>query len=316
MRILLAPMEGVVDHLVRDFLTQTSGIDGCVTEFVRITDQPLPLRVFTRFAPELNHKNCTPSGVPVKIQLLGGNPLPMAENARRAVRAGATAIDLNFGCPSRTVNNSDGGASLLREPKRIHDIVKAVRQAVPDHVTLSAKIRLGYDRKEKYLDNAAAIADAGASELVVHARSKADGYNPPAYWHYIAEIKQHVNINVVANGEIWNLQDYLQCANESGCQDVMIGRGILARPDLAQQIKAHVNNQPFTPMGWQEICTTLYCYYEISLPHYPLKHNGNRIKQWLMYLKRNYAEANVFFEEIKRERDPDIIAAAFKRNLL
>lgn len=315
MRILLAPMEGVVDYLVRDILTQIGGIDGCVTEFVRITNQPLPNRVFTRLAPELAHASRTPSGVPVKLQLLGGNPIAMAENARRAVRAGATAIDLNFGCPSKTVNNSDGGASLLREPERIYTIVKAVRDALPQEIPVSAKIRLGFDNRDSYLDNAEAVAKAGATELVVHARSKADGYKPPAYWHCIAEIRQHVAIHVVANGEIWTLNDYLQCQKESNCRDVMIGRGLLARPDLALQIKAHVSGAAFTPMTWQQVCALLYKFHQVSLPIYPPKHTGNRIKQWLMYLQRTYTEAAVFFEEIKRERDPDIIEAAFMRQI-
>ncbi len=315
MQILLAPMEGVVDYLVRDHLTRMGGIDGCVTEFIRVTDQLLPRRVFSRIAPELAQECRTPAGTPLKLQLLGGNPIPMAENARRAADSGATAIDLNFGCPSRTVNNSDGGAALLRDPNRIYSIYKAVRDAVPTSISVSAKIRLGFNEKDSYLDNASAVAEAGASELVVHARSKADGYKPPAYWHYIAEIKQRSSINIVANGEIWTLKDYLQCQKESGCNDVMIGRGLLAQPDLARQIKSHLNGTPFTPMDWQQACQLLHDYYRISLPVYPLKHCGNRIKQWRMYLQRNYSEAAPFFDKIKRVRDPDLIECAFKEQL-
>lgn len=311
MRILLAPMEGVVDYLVRNLLTEVGGIDGCVTEFVRITRQPLPRRVFVRMAPELLTNSRTAAGTPVKLQLLGGNPIPMAENARRAVKAGATAIDLNFGCPSKTVNNSDGGASLLREPERIYRIVKAVKEALPTTIPLSAKIRLGFDDRDSYLDNAQAIATAGATELVVHARSKADGYKPPAYWHCISEIKKQIDISLVANGEIWTVNNYLQCKDASHCTDVMLGRGLLARPDLALQIKAHINNTPFTPMKWQQICELLHRFHNSSLPIYPEKHTGNRLKQWLMYLQLTYPEAIEFFNEIKRERKPQVIENAF-----
>ncbi|HEY7885035.1 MAG TPA: tRNA-dihydrouridine synthase, partial [Cellvibrionaceae bacterium] len=230
MRILLAPMEGVVDHLVRDLLTRVGGIDQCVTEFVRVTEQRLPRRVFLRLAPEITSGNKTATGTPVKLQLLGGNAAALADNARRAVRAGSNAIDLNFGCPAKTVNKSDGGACLLREPERIYQIVRAVRQAVPDHISVSAKIRLGFDYREGYLDTARAAAEGGASELVVHARSKADGYKPPAYWECINEIRNSVDISVVANGDIWTLADYLLCRQRSGCRDVMIGRGLLACP--------------------------------------------------------------------------------------
>lgn len=315
MRIHLAPMEGVVDYLVRDMLTQVGGVDQCVTEFVRVVDQPLPRRVFRRIFPELDNQCLTPAQTPVKLQLLGGQPEPVAENARRAVRAGAHSIDLNFGCPAKTVNKSDGGACLLQTPSRVFSIVAAVRQAVPQHIPVSAKIRLGFADRSSYLDNALACEEAGADELVVHARSKADGYKPPAYWDYIGRIKQRLNIPVIANGEIWSVTDYLNCREQSGCDDVMLGRGLLACPDLALQIKAHLNGNAYSPMSWLEACALLHSYYRTSFPIYPLKHAGNRIKQWLMYLQLHYPEAKSFFEAIKRERDPDALEQAFQQQL-
>lgn len=306
-------MEGVVDYQVRALLTHLGGLDGCVTEFVRVTDQPLPRKVFLRYAAELHNDCLTPSGVPVRVQLLGGQPEPMAANAVRAVRAGANAIDLNFGCPAKTVNRNEGGACLLRHPERVHAIVSAVRAALPPHIPVSAKIRLGYEDRSRYLDNALAIAEAGANELTVHARSKADGYKPPAYWDYIAHIKAAVGIPVIANGEIWSLNDYLRCRERSGCDDVMIGRGLLACPDLARQIKAHLAGEHYQPMTWAEICALLHRYYRESQPLYPAKYGGNRIKQWLMYLRRQYPQAEGFFEGIKREHAPAAFEQAFLR---
>ena len=107
MRIFLAPMEGVVDYTMRDMLTRLGGFDRCVTEFVRITEQKLPARVFYRYCPELHTGGKTPAGTPVYVQLLGGDPDYMALNARTAERVGAPGIDLNFGCPAKTVNRSD-----------------------------------------------------------------------------------------------------------------------------------------------------------------------------------------------------------------
>ncbi|MCP8899147.1 tRNA dihydrouridine synthase [Gilvimarinus xylanilyticus] len=315
MRIHLAPMEGVVDYLVRDMLTQVGGIDQCVTEFVRVVDQPLPRRVFRRICPELENGCRTPARTPVKLQLLGGQPDPVAENARRAVRAGALSIDLNFGCPAKTVNKSDGGACLLQTPSRVFAIVEAVRQAVPDDIPVSAKIRLGFADRSSYLENAMACQEGGADELVVHARSKVDGYKPPAYWDYIGRIKQRLSIPVIANGEIWSVADYLNCRTQSGCDDVMLGRGLLACPDLPLQIKAHLRGESYRAMSWLEACELLHDYYRTSFPIYPLKHAGNRIKQWLMYLQFHYPQAKAFFEAIKRERDPDALEQAFVRQL-
>lgn len=98
MRVILGPMEGVLDHLMRDMLTQINDYDFCVTEFVRVVNLLLPDHVFYRLCPELQQGSKTPSGVPVKVQLLGQDPHWMAENAIRAAELGAYGIDLNFGC--------------------------------------------------------------------------------------------------------------------------------------------------------------------------------------------------------------------------
>src|SRR5690606_2664977 len=89
MRIMLAPMEGVVEHHVRDILTRLGGLDGCVTEFIRVTDQKLPYKVFYKYAPELESGCATPNGTPVRVQLLGSKPEPMAINALELVNYGA-----------------------------------------------------------------------------------------------------------------------------------------------------------------------------------------------------------------------------------
>jgi tRNA-dihydrouridine synthase C len=308
---MLAPMEGVVEHHVRDILTRIGGLDGCVTEFIRVTDQKLPYRVFYKYAQELETDSKTPNGTLVKIQLLGSKPEPMAVNAVELVKYGAKAIDLNFGCPAKTVNSHEGGACLLRKPEQVYAIIKAVRDAVPQDIPISAKIRLGYEDRSRYLDNAHAVEAAGANELTVHARSKADGYKPPAYWRYIADIKSQLKIPVIANGEIWNLADYLRCREESQCDDVMLGRGLLACPDLAKQIKTYLAGEAYQPLAWRSICEMLFNYYKTTTPLYDERNCGNRIKQWLMYLSRQYPQAGVFFEEVKRKNLPKEIETAF-----
>ncbi|HEX2012210.1 MAG TPA: tRNA-dihydrouridine synthase, partial [Roseateles sp.] len=150
--ILLAPMEGLLDHMLRDVLTRVGGIDRCVSEFIRITDMLMPNRVFTRIVPELLHGGRTPAGVPVRAQLLGSDPVCMAENAAKLAALNPEGIDLNFGCPAKCVNRHRGGAVLLDEPELIAEIVAAVRRAVPAHLPVSAKMRLGYMDDARTLD--------------------------------------------------------------------------------------------------------------------------------------------------------------------
>ncbi|MGZ3722706.1 MAG: tRNA-dihydrouridine synthase, partial [Bdellovibrionales bacterium] len=106
-------MEGVLDWTLRELLSSIGGVDRMVTEFVRVTDLLLPEHVFYRYCPELKQGGRTLAGTPVLVQLLGGQTGPLAENAARAVELGAPGIDLNFGCPAKTVNRHDGGATLL-----------------------------------------------------------------------------------------------------------------------------------------------------------------------------------------------------------
>ncbi len=308
-------MQGVVDHHLRDLLTRLGGLDGCVTEFIRVTDHCLPPKVFLRLCPELAQGAVTTSGTPVKVQLLGSNPQALAANALKAAELGATAIDLNFGCPAKTVNNHCGGAKLLNDPPLIEKIVYAVRSALPESVSLSAKIRLGYESRNAYLAAARAVENGGAEELVIHARSKTDGYRPPAYWHLIAEIRANTQLALVANGEVWSPEDWQRCREMSLVPDVMLGRGILARPDLALAIKSYAQGKIHQPMSWYQTCQLLHQYHQSTKHHYPVKYLGNRVKQWLAYLRVYYPEADQFLESTKRCRDDSVLEKAFAHEL-
>lgn len=308
-------MEGVVDALMRDTLTAIGGIDICVTEFIRVTNHTFPDKVFFKRCPELHNRSLTASSTPVRVQLLGGRPEILAANAVKAAQLGASAIDLNFGCPAKTVNNSDGGACLLKSPQRVEAIVSAVRRAVPENIPVTAKIRLGFDDRSAYMDNAMAAYHGGADELTVHARSKADGYKPPAYWEYITEINEAIPIRVNANGEIWDLQDFKRCQTISGCDSFMLGRGLLACPDLALAIKSWNEGREYHFMTWPIIADKLLHFFEQTADHYPAKYMGNRVKQWLFYLSRQYPEAQTLFENIKRSRDKDYISDAITMSI-
>ncbi|MDZ7871271.1 MAG: tRNA dihydrouridine(16) synthase DusC [Rheinheimera sp.] len=310
MRIILAPMEGVVDHLMRDMLTQIGGFDLCITEFVRVVDQLLPRRVFTRLCPELLNGGKTPAGTPVRVQLLGQEPQWLAENAARAVALGSPGVDLNFGCPAKTVNKSKGGAVLLKETETLYRIMQAVRSAVPAEFPVTAKMRLGFDDTSLALDNARALAEAGASELTVHARTKADGYRPPAYWPWIAEIRKVIAIPVIANGEIWQPADAVLCRQQSGSSDIMLGRGALAQPNLALRIRDGV---PLMP--WPQVLEMLMRYSEYEIAGDKGLYYSNRIKQWFSYLRLQYPQAEVLFQQLRLLRKSADIVLLLQQHL-
>ncbi|MFK8082566.1 MAG: tRNA dihydrouridine synthase [Granulosicoccus sp.] len=309
-RVVLAPMEGVIDAPMRRLMTGIGGYDRCVTEFIRVTDVLLPERVFLRLCPELKTDGCTEHGVPVFTQLLGSIPGVLAKNAQRAVALGSRGVDLNFGCPAKTVNNSMGGSILLRDPEHVGHIVKAVRDTVDSSIPVTAKIRLGYDNHDALPDIVARIRAAGATELAIHARTKFDGYKPPAWWSSVQAVMDHGVENTYINGEIWNVADAQAARQQSGCQHVMLGRSALAAPDLAKRIRADELGETLELMPWLEVSHLVEAQFLRSDCHSP-RHVGNRTKQWLAYLKRTYPQANELFGRLRALHDTAAITAAF-----
>lgn len=296
MKIFLAPMEGIFDPIMREAFTQIGGFDRCATEFIRITHTILPKKTYYDFAPELLSGGLTKSGVPVFVQLLGGNAENVAHNAKNAASFGAPGIDLNFGCPAKTVNNHDGGAAILKNPHRVHDITRAVRLAVPSDIPVTVKMRLGFSHPDWAVEIAQGAAAAGAASIVVHARTRNDGYKPPAHWHFIRKIKDAVQVPVIANGDIWCFEDYKRCVEVSGCTDVMLGRGALARPDLALQIKAGTIDMAWR---WPEVQRFIESFVFKAFEQEGENFAISRTKQWLKTLSRNFIEAQELFDKIK-----------------
>ncbi|MEZ8103669.1 tRNA dihydrouridine(16) synthase DusC [Vibrio clamense] len=295
MRVILGPMEGVLDHLMREILTEINDYDLCVTEFVRIVDQLLPEHVFHRLCPELLQGSQTQSGVPVHIQLLGQEPNWMAENAITAAELGAKGIDLNFGCPAKMVNKSKGGAALLQHPELMYQVIKACREAVPTHIPVTAKIRLGWEDPEDCFEIVDAIEQAGANELTVHARTKSGGYQASEIkWEYINKIREKTSLPLIANGEIWNYQDGQACKAATGVDSLMVCRGAFNIPNLGNVVK---HNHPRMP--WPEVVNLLLRYSEFEIQGDKGLYYPNRAKQWFAYLRKEYDQADELFREIR-----------------
>ena len=311
-RLILAPMEGVVDAVMREQLTGIGGYERCVTEFVRVSQTVLPKRVFFRYAPELRQGGLTPSGTPVYLQLLGSDPELMAANAARAASLGAPGIDLNFGCPAKTVNRSQGGAVLLRSPNLIRSICEQVRDSVPEHTPVTAKIRLGYDSDEQFEEILDALSGVALSEITIHARTKRQGYRPPAHWHQLRKARLALPYPVIANGELWTPADVARCAEISGCDAFMLARGALCRPDLGAAIVAAGRGEVGPTFSWSEAQQLLVTFLARNRALYDPRYAVNPVKQWLVYLKVYYPQAAALFSEVKRITDPDDMALALQ----
>ena len=245
----------------------------------------------------------------------------LAENAACLAALGPDGIDLNFGCPAKVVNRHGGGAALLDDPELLFQIVSAVRRAVPAHLPVSAKMRLGFNDDTRAEECAQAIEAGGANELVVHARTKADAYRPPAHWHRIADIGAKVRLPVVANGDIWTVADALRCREVSGCHRLMLGRGMVVDPGLARGILAATqraaSGEPACQgeeVGWEMLLPLIADFWQIVCASLDRRQQAGRLKQWLNFLRRRHPQADIAFMAVRTLDDPLAVTQWLRAN--
>ncbi len=227
-RVLQSPLSGVTDQVFRRLVRRYAPESMLYTEMVS--------------AKEIHHlkelpqvMNIAPDETPISIQLFDCRPDFMGEAARKAVAEGAQTVDINMGCPVNKITKKGGGSSLLRQPEVATAIVEAVVQAVD--VPVSVKTRLGWSEEEiNILDFAQRMEAAGAQMLTLHGRTRAQGYNGKAQWHWIKRVKDILSIPVIANGDIFSVDDAIRCLEETGADGVMCSRGTLGYPFLVGEI--------------------------------------------------------------------------------
>ena len=170
---------------------------------------------------------------PVGVQLLGSIPERLAEAAKILEGKGAALVDVNMGCPARKVTSNDCGSALMRNPGLVARIVRALRDAVSIPVTV--KMRAGWEDGCIVAPELARICESeGADAIAIHARSRQQAYKGPANWDIIAAVKASVRIPVIGNGDVTSPSDAIRMIRQTGCDAVMIGRGLIGNPWLLE----------------------------------------------------------------------------------
>jgi len=274
-KLFLAPMEGVGDVAFRKAMASIGGFDWACTEFIRVSLKPHIPSLLKQYSPD------DTAPILQAAQVMGSEPELMAEVTRGLVAKGAPRVDLNCGCPSNTVTGKGAGSSLLKTPELLHQIAKAMVDAVSIPVT--AKLRAGFSDTSLFRENLLAAQEAGIAFLTLHARTKEDGYGPPARWELIAEAKELLKIPVIGNGDVLNAQDLIRMVEQTKCDGVMIGRGAVANPWIFQEIKAHFE-------GRQYQRTSLGQYLKTFLRHcpedMPVRTRVNKLKQLMSFMTK------------------------------
>jgi nifR3 family TIM-barrel protein len=271
----LAPMEGVGDRCFRIAMASIGGFDEAVRDFLRVPKEAHIQSLAKVYqADEL-------APIPLAAQLMGSDIEHMAAMAQEMEKRGAPRIDVNCGCPSNTVTGRGAGSSLLKDPGFLHEVARAVVQAVSIPVTL--KMRSGFDDISLFRENLLAAQESGVRYITLHPRTKVDGYGPPARWDLIAEAKSLLRIPLVGNGDILTVKDALKMLEQTKCDGLMIGRGSVINPFIFHQIRAHFSKNIYNPV-WNDLVRYLEVYQASMAAGTPLKVKMGKLKQLMGFL--------------------------------
>lgn len=228
-RLVLGPMAGVTDLPFR-LLCKEQGADLLYTEMISAK------------GIHYNNKNTevllkTDSREhPIAVQLFGSEPELMADIAAKIEYRDFDILDINMGCPVPKVVNNGEGSALMKDQKLAGRIIKAVSDAIKKPVTV--KIRKGFEEDDINAVKFAKIAEeSGAKAVAIHGRTRKQYYGGRADWDIIRQVKEAVNIPVIASGDIFTPEDAMRCLNETGCDGLMIARGARGKPWIFRQIK-------------------------------------------------------------------------------
>jgi tRNA-dihydrouridine synthase B len=225
---ILAPMDGFSEWPYRS-LCAGLGSAMSYTEFVKAENI---IRAYEHMAPRLTFDEVER---PVVFQIWGEEPDQLLEAALRVQDKSPDIIDINMGCPAKSVANRGAGVGLMRTPLKIARIFRKLSAALK--VPVTGKIRLGWENCRSYKLIARIIEENGGALIAIHGRTKEQGYSGQADWDAIAEIKSAVKIPVIGNGDVRTVADIDRMKSQTGCDAVMIGRAAIGNPWIFSRLE-------------------------------------------------------------------------------
>lgn len=242
---VLAPMAGITDTVFRTLMKE-QGAGVVVSELVSCHG------ILHRSGKTFDLLAFDEVERPVGLQIFGEDEDVLVPGAQAIERLGADFVDLNFGCPVPKVVKKGAGAAMLRDPRRLERVLKAVRARIG--IPLTIKIRAGWDDSEKNApDVVSAAAEAGCAWVAIHGRTRLQGYAGRADWDLIGRCVQVGALPIIGNGDVITAEEALARKAETGCAGVMIGRGALRNPWIFAQIRALMDGRRLDPMTFDVV---------------------------------------------------------------
>ena len=228
--VIQSPLAGVTDKIFRKLIRRWAPESLLFTEMINATSLKLGYGL-----EKINH--ISKEEGPVGIQLFDNRPNSIADAARESESSGAYIIDINMGCPVKKIAKKGGGSALLKDPSLAVELVKRISRAVK--IPVSVKTRIGWSNKDENIkDFLLRLQDAGANMFTIHGRTRQQGFNGKADWHFIRKLKEEIEIPVIANGDIFSVKDAIECLKITNADGIMIGRGVLGSPWILGEIDA------------------------------------------------------------------------------
>jgi tRNA-dihydrouridine synthase B len=307
--LALAPMSGITDSAFRRAIKELGGCGLLFTELISsealCRKHPKTLEML-RFVPEER---------PLGIQIFGSDPERMALAARLAEDQGADFIDINIGCPARKVVQTGAGAHLLRDTVTMRRILDRVFLAI--QIPMTVKIRSGWDPSTiNALHTAQTAEESGAAAVTLHARTRSCGYTGKADWNRIAELCGSLRIPVIGNGDVRRPEDVQRMFQETGCQGVMIGRGVLTNPWLFRQSRLCLEGKRYEVPTSRERWEVFLRFMELAEKTHSDRLLLDRLKKFSCYFTREMPGSSHLRDIIQRSTQLDPLLKSVEHFLL
>lgn len=296
-KLILSPLAGVTDRAFRSICNEYS-MDYAYTEMVSakglLYSDKTTEELLSRFPGEEN----------LGVQIFGSDPEIMAKMAKKIQdeRPYIKSIDINMGCPAKKIVKNKEGSALMKDPELVKRIIFSIKEAV--NLPVSAKFRLGFDDQSiNYLEIGKICQDYGCSHVTLHGRTREQMYSGKANWDAIKNLNEHLDIEVVGNGDIFSPEDALNMINYTGVSSVAIARGAMGDPFIFSQTRDLINKGNYNYPSIDLIVDTIFKHYELLMKFKGERIAINEMRKHIAWYLKGFRGSNILKNKINQTKD-------------